>query len=798
MPGLSGAISGISSNLDTTAMIDALLTYDKQNITLAQYNQTVDTNQITTYQAINTRLLAFQTQAGLLSRTDTFNATKISVSDENYLTATAGSNVGLGTYSLNITALAQNHQIASQGFSKEEAAKIGTGTITITVGDASPKTVTIDSGSGTLDGLKNAINNANIGVKASVINDGTTSNPYRLLLTADTTGAKNKITVSADLSGAKIPDFSSTSFDQVEKLSFAAAATSTPRLGTTASYTGSQNKTYTFTVGGAGTQTVGSGDIALNWTDGINSGSIIVSSADTEVELSGAGSDGLKLSFAAGKLVTGDKFQVQSFAPLLQQAQDAKISMGSTTGGGSPITVTSETNFVNDLIPGVTLNLKKVTTTDPIIINVDRDTAKVSQQVDDFISKFNDVLGSLDDQFKFDPTATDKTGVLFGDSTLMMVQNSLRRQVSSKIDGLDTKYSMLADVGIRFDSTGKLAVADRSKLDAAINDHPDDLKKLLTSSGNSSNSKISFMSLTDKTKASSSGYDVDITQAAKQGYLRGSAIVNPATTPLVIDTTNKNLTLKVDGVISDTIALTEKTYSSSAALVSELQQKINADQKIGGLGVVVSYFDNGSDGYLILTAGSFGKNSKVEIQGGTANSALVKVGLAQGQVFSGENVAGTINGERATGAGQFLTGNDGNSTTAGLKLKVELAEADLQTGNDATIKVSRGVAAQAQNLVNSLTKDTDGVFASRTKALQSQVDDIKSRVVEMNQMMELKRQRLVEKFNAMETLIGQLNSESQYLTSALASLSGNSSSSSSSGNSSSSSSSSSSGTSSNG
>jgi flagellar hook-associated protein 2 len=771
MSGLAGTITGINSKLDTTSIIDALLTYEKQNITLAQYNQTVKTNQITTYQAINTRLLAFQTQAALLSRTDTFDQTKISVSDEDYLTATAGSNVGVGTYSLNIIALAQNHQIASQGFSKEEAAKIGTGTITIAVGDGSSKTITIDSGSGTLEGIKNAINSAKVGVTASVINDGTTSNPYRLLLTSNTTGAKNKITVSSDLSGTKIPDFSSTSFDQVEKLSFAAAATSTPLLGTTASYTGSQNKTYTFTVGGTGTQTVGSGDITLNWTDGTNNGSIIVSSADTEVELSGTGSDGLKLSFAAGTLVADDKFQVQSFAPLLQQAQDAQISMGSTSGGGSPITVTSESNFVTDLIPGVTLNLKQVTTTSPITVNVDRDVTEIEKQVDDFVTKFNDVLDALDEQFTYDSTATDKTGVLFGDSTLMMVQNSLRNKVSSKIDGLDTKYKMLADIGIRFDSTGKLSVADRSKLETAITDNPDDLQKLLTSSGSSSNSKISFLSLTDKTKTSSSGYDVDITQAAEQGYLRGSSIVNPATTPLVIDSTNKNLTLKVDGVISNTITLTENTYSSSAALVSELQQKINADDKIGGRGVVVSYFDNGAEGYLILTSGSYGKNSKVEIEGGTANSALVKLGLALGQVFDGKDVAGTINGEKATGSGQILTGKDGNSTTAGLKLKVELTTANLQTGNDATIKIFRGVATQAQNMVNSLTKDTDGTIARRTKALQTQVDDIKSQVDEMNAAMELKRQRLADEFTQMETLIGQLNSVSDYLTSAIASLS---------------------------
>jgi flagellar hook-associated protein 2 len=771
MAGLSGSISGISSNLDTTSIIDALLTYEKQNITLAQYNQTVKTNQISTYQAINTRLLAFQTQAGVLSNTDTFDATTINVSDEDYATATAGSNVGVGTYSLNITALAQNHQIASQGFSKEESVKIGTGKITITVGDGSSKTITINAGSGTLEGIKNAINNAKVGVKASVINDGSTSNPYRLLLTSDTTGAKNKITISSDLSGTKIPDFSSTSFDQVEKLSFNAAATSTPLLGTTASYTGSRNKTYTFTVGGTGTQTVGSGDITLNWTDGTNNGSIIVSSADTEVELSGTGSDGLKLSFAAGTLVAGDTLQVQSFAPLLQQAQDAQVSMGSTTGGGSPITVSNDTNFITDLIPGVTLNLKQVTTTGPITVSIDRDATGIEEQVDDFITKFNDILDALDEQFTYNSEATEDTGVLFGDSTLLLVQNSLRSQISSKIDGLDTKYKMLADVGIRFGSTGKLAVVDRSKLEAAILDNPDDLQKLLTSSGSSSGSEISFLSLTDKTKVSSSGYDVDITQAAEQGYLRGSSIANPALTPLVIDATNKNLTLKVDGIVSETITLTEKTYSSSAALVSELQQKINADTKVGGLGVEVSYFDNGSEGYLILTSGSYGKSSKVEIQGGTTNNGFAKLGLALGQVFDGQDVAGTINGEKATGSGQILTGKDGNSTTAGLKLKVELTDAALQTGTDATIKIFRGVAAQAQNLVNSLTKDTDGTIARRTKALQSQVDDIKTQVDEMNELMELKRQRLVDRFNEMETLIGQLNSESTYLTSALASLS---------------------------
>jgi flagellar hook-associated protein 2 len=161
----------------------------------------------------------------------------------------------------------------------------------------------------------------------------------------------------------------------------------------------------------------------------------------------------------------------------------------------------------------------------------------------------------------------------------------------------------------------------------------------------------------------------------------------------------------------------------------------------------------------------------VEIQGGTVNSAFVTLGMALGQVFEGENVAGTINGEAATGAGQTLTGKEGNSTTAGLKLKVELSAADLLTGSESTIKVFRGVAAQAQSLVNSLTKDTDGTLARRTKALELQITDIKNQVDQMNQRMELKRQRLVVKFSEMEDIIGRLNSQSAYLSNSLAALS---------------------------
>jgi flagellar hook-associated protein 2 len=766
-------ITGLMSNLDTGQIIDALLTYDKANVSLIEDQQTTKTNQITAYQAINAKLLAFQTQAKVLSSSKSFLASSVTSSDEDYVRAIAGDDVALGNYSINVEALAQNHQVASQGFSELEAASLGSGTVRLWLGDGSATTITLDSGDNSLEALKKAINSANIDIKASIVDDGTDNNPYRLLLTSTKSGAKNAIHFEANLSGPKAPDFTTASFDDVELLSYSSQASSLPSLGASASYTGNENKTYTFTVAGGGTHTVGDGDITINWTDGTNSGSFVVSGADTEVALTGEGSDGLTLQFDAGDLEGGDTFQVQTFAPLLQKAQDARVTLGSTSGGGSPISITSDTNLVTGLISGVTLQLKQVTDGNPIVISASEDTSQVEDQINSFISKFNDVISAIDDQFTYDPDNGQDAGILFGDSTLMMIQTSLRSRVTSSVDGLSSDYRMLADIGIRVGSTGALSVVDRDRLEVALRDNMGAVLKLFTTSGDSSNSKITFLSAGNDTVGNADGYDVQITQAAEHGYLRGGLISDPTVTSIVIDSHNSHLKFTVDGMSSQDIVLTEGTYNNFDDLKEELQAKINADPNIGGLGVDVEYIDSGDEGFFRLTSGSYGSGSIVKMASDVTNNAFTILGLANGQSVSGKDVAGTINGEEATGAGQILTGKAGNDSTAGLKLQVTLTSSELSTNGTATIKVLKGVATKAWDLATSLTQTVDGVIARRTKALQSQIDDLGDQVTSLNDQIELKRERLQERFSALETLLSDLQSQSDYLAAQLQSITSN-------------------------
>jgi flagellar hook-associated protein 2 len=67
---------------------------------------------------------------------------------------------------------------------------------TYTSAGSGVKTLTIDSTNNSLQGIRDAINAAKMGVTASIINDGSAT-PYRLVITSGSTGAANSMKISA-------------------------------------------------------------------------------------------------------------------------------------------------------------------------------------------------------------------------------------------------------------------------------------------------------------------------------------------------------------------------------------------------------------------------------------------------------------------------------------------------------------------------------------------------------------------------------------------------------------------------
>jgi flagellar hook-associated protein 2 len=771
VPG-SQSITGISSGLDTTAIVDAIIAFERNNAVRLEAEQAQKGNIITALKATQAKFLSLSSSISKLTRASTFEASTVNVSDETYITASAGGRVASGSYDLQVLALARNHQIASQGVADVDEALIGTGTILVGVGSGTAKVITINESNNSLIGVKDAINELRAGVTASIINDGTDENSYRLVISADKSGASNVIDLTSTLSGGVNLDFENGSFDVPESITTGSQSTSVVSLGASASYSGSENKKFTFTVAGSGTQTVGSDTITINWSDGTDSGSIEITDEDTEVALTGAGSDGLTLSFSLGDLTAGDVFRVDTFTPQLQTAADAQMSLGSADGGGAPLTVSSASNTFSDVIAGLTLSVNKVTEPgESVTITTRTDVSGIKDSVNEFITAYNGIMEYIDKQNTYDAD-TGESGVLFGDLTLWTMQNTMRGRATSVIKGIDSKYNQLAVLGIRHGGDGKLSIADYSAFQSALDDNLDDVVDLFGNAGQSSSQFIEFMSLTDKSEAGSN-FDVDITAVAEKGRFDGIHLTDPGTTPIVIDSTNNHLRLKVDGLTSGQLTLGQGTYSSWAALVDELQDQIEADSVIGGRGITVSQENDGVGDYLSITGSSYGGYSNVDIDTSMELSAYTGLGLMGGISYDGIDVAGTINGEEAEGTGQILAGIEDNETTEGVKLKITMGASQLITGAEGDVTITRGIGTQLRDIITSATKAIDGTFDRRIKGYQSQIEQMGEQITDIDERLEIRRSSLLQKYWDMEAALGELNAQRDFLDNQISSLNSN-------------------------
>lgn len=763
---MAGAIDGIISGFNTSEMIETILTYERNKITLVEARQAEATNKLTTWKSIEALMVGIKSSASLMADKNLWHAKSASSSNEDIISISTNKETTPGTYFLTVDKLATHHQTASRGISSLTES-FGSGTFEIQVGNGATTSISIDNSNNTLNSLKNAINNSDAGVTATVINDGTEHNQYRLLLTADDSGAASEITVTSNLSGETVPVFSA-GFDFPEKLSWSDNATANPVLTTGATYTGNENKTYTFTVGGAGDQTIGAGDIEVEWTDGTNSGTITVSTADTDIALTGDGSDGLSLKFSVGDLVAGDTFQVQTFAPTIQQGQDSQVRLGSSEGGGSPIVFTSNDNTITDLIEGVTLNLNSLGDGEQVELKIGEDRSQIKSQIKSFVDKYNEYQKFVDAQFSFDEE-TGKSGVLLGETSLIILHNDLRSTITNSLTGLPDDMRRLGQAGITFNSSGQLTFSE-SDFDDAIEEDFTKLMNLFKSHGATDHVGIEYIASTGSTRISTSGYDVNITQAATRGSFSGVSINNPADTPITLNSSNNSIKLRINNITSDDIQLTEKTYNSGEELAQEIEDKINSDTNVSGIGVTVEWIDSGSGGSFAIKSNTYGGASTVVFDVEPGNSAHSILGLKDGISEDGLNVEGTINGEKATGVGQYLTGNSSNDNTADLKLLITLTEDDLGDGAEGSIFFNKGIADVLNSKLTNYTDPYNGALKARKDSIESSLENYADRISVFEEQLGVRRIALHKQFQEMESALAQLQAEQQYLTAAISNL----------------------------
>lgn len=681
-------IDGLASGLDTTTIIEGLLSIQQQQVDRFNERKQAIEDEKAAFAEIETRLLSLQSTLSELStpRTNAFLRKSISASDETVVEATVSNDAALGIYSMTVNQLARNHQIASNSFQSADAS-LADGTVTLSVGTGG-QTHEIDlaaDAGGTLEGLAEKINRDVSGVSASIIQH---AGGYQLLLSSERTGAANAIAITV-----------------------------------TAAAPGQQDEMPSFDL-------------------------------DNPV----------------------------------QAATDAEVQIGS---GAGAIVVTNKTNQIDELFPGITMNLLKATPGETVQLSVKQDQTAAREAIESFVDAYNSVIEYTNEQSAFS-TEDGTAATLFGNRSLRNIRDEVSLLVASAVPGLAAtangeRFNRLASLGIRLNNDGTLEV-NETRLSAVLNGEIDgfgsaQLNQLLGFNATSDHASIQFLSATPDTQPNEQDapYGIVITSAATQATVLATDTLSNS---IKINETNNELTLSIDGfsVSEDApLVLTQGTYTREE-LASHLEQVIANSPALASREVRVSIVDN----KLQVRSLSYGSGSRVSNFGG---SAMETLGLKAEDADNGTDVAGhftyvddvsnKVITEAASGSGRILRGNRNNERTAGLSVRVTLSAAELkdesgsQKNVESSLNVTLGLAAQLNNLIERITDRTEnreGEVAVAMREFDGRMEILDRSLDRLNAQFERQEQSLLRQFTNLETRISELQGLGSIVAAQLASL----------------------------
>ncbi|WOA30467.1 flagellar filament capping protein FliD [Alloalcanivorax xenomutans] len=181
---------GVGSGLDLNGLLDQLEAAERQKLTPI-------TNQAASYQAkisafgtLESALDKFRDASEKLGEEDSFRSVATNQTGES-VTFTTGTEVALGSFDINVTQRARAYSIATQGVADKDA-DLGAGSVSIDLANGESLEVTLSEDKSSLKDLRDAINDQNKGVQASIVNDGS-GTPYRLVMTSAKTGTEEAI-----------------------------------------------------------------------------------------------------------------------------------------------------------------------------------------------------------------------------------------------------------------------------------------------------------------------------------------------------------------------------------------------------------------------------------------------------------------------------------------------------------------------------------------------------------------------------------------------------------------------------
>ncbi|MDR1519006.1 MAG: flagellar filament capping protein FliD, partial [Planctomycetota bacterium] len=465
----------------------------------------------------------------------------------------------------------------------------------------------------------------------------------------------------------------------------------------------------------------------------------------TAIVNDGSGATPYRLTISSSNTGEASDFVIESDLDDLfgfnqvSRGKDAKVLYGDPASGASPMILSSATNSNSSAILGLTLDIKAVSDS-YTTISVDTDKEKVVEEIKNMVQAYND-LNDLVSYLDAYDAETNAPGVLFGDTSIRQLMEDINDQFyrifnpdQTTLGAVDENGKLRTwtwmDMGITLsaknsatDNSGTWYSSmdlDLDTLDSMVANNWDILAQMLAGQRNASNSKLSSNS---RATASFNGQAADgfsVENAINGDVNKGSWGVN-------------------NGLLADkTIAEGANEYSiyfQKPTTISRLSVYHN-DAATALKDYTIEYLDANTGKWETFR----------EVTSNSVDSNHFGMALPL-----------TVNAVRVTASS--TNADDG---------KFRLL--DVQIFEDI------GLAGQLNQLTTTLGDSQIGFLAERTSVVNEKVADLTEQMERLQAKLDLKEESLWRRFNAMETALGQLQSQSSFFTSMMSSMSSSSSS----------------------
>lgn len=455
---MAGTINslGIGSGVLTADVIDKLKKNEEDVIVKPIENKIeVQKQKAKALDLLKSLLTSFRANARSLDD-DTLYQSRTVEGNNDGVSVTAADGVSVQSFSISNTQLALKNVFQSGKFtSRNDTVAQGNGTMNISIDGSS---FNIDyTAATTLDELKTKINDtAGDKVQASILQVG--SNDYRLVLSSKNTGATQNITVTDSAVGSLDAGLYRTK-DSIESGAFTAAT------DTVATGTGSMSLTVNgtnYTVNYDATTTLNDLVNNINTAVGSNVASIHQTAGGEFrllVESTASGQDTtLQLTDNSGALDTKiTSYTNNDLNTEIQQARDAKFKYNG-------IEITRSSNTVDDLIVGVTIELKQENASSNISIK--QDVSAISDEMQSFVDNYNSLIGQIDKMTLADKE-NGQVGLFNGDNSI----RGIAREITNVVTSFSNDGYSLSQFGINISRDGVMSF-NSAQFEQKFNEDP--------------------------------------------------------------------------------------------------------------------------------------------------------------------------------------------------------------------------------------------------------------------------------------------------------------------------------------